>query len=140
MSVKFFLDTNILVYTFDKNDRAKCKQALSLVGEALETRLGVISYQVVQEFVNVATKKFLAPIQAEDLRLYLGEVLLPMCEVHSSAQVFRSAMRIHEEVGFSFYDSLIVACAQESDCRILYSEDLQHSRAIGGVKIINPFK
>jgi predicted nucleic acid-binding protein len=139
MSAKFFLDTNILVYTFDRQSKVKNKKAIGLVGEALEERTGVISYQVVQEFVNVATKKFSVPMQGEDLDLYLKAVLLPLCEVHSSGALFQRALDIRQESGFSFYDSLIVAGAAEAECRILYSEDLQHGRTVGGVKIVNPF-
>ncbi len=140
MSVKFFLDTNILVYTFDRQDKVKNKKAIGLVGDALEERTGVISYQVVQEFVNVASKKFAVPLQGENLELYLKAVLLPLCEVHSSGALFQRALGIQQASGFSFYDSLIVAGAAEAECRILYSEDLQHGRTVGGVKIVNPFK
>lgn len=140
MSDKFFLDTNILVYTFDRMDKVKSRKAMDLVGDALEERTGVISYQVVQEFLNTASRKFAIPMQGEALRLYLKGVLLPLCEVHSSADMFRRALHVQEESGFSWYDSLIVAGAQEAECRTLYSEDLQHGRTIDGIKIVNPFR
>jgi predicted nucleic acid-binding protein len=53
---KYFLDTNILVYTFDSNDILKRKHSQHLLEHALETQLGVISYQVVQEFLNVSSR------------------------------------------------------------------------------------
>ena len=59
---RFFLDTNILVYTFDETTPLIRAKARELVEMALTTGLGVISYQVVQEFLNVATKKFVAPL------------------------------------------------------------------------------
>lgn len=93
MTKKFFLDTNILIYTFDHSSPDKQKAALALVGEALEDRAGVISYQVIQEFINVATRKFTSPMTANDLAFYFRSILLPLCEIHSSAGLYTSAMR-----------------------------------------------
>ena len=139
MSDKFFLDTNIIIYTFDKASRAKQKKALALVGEAMEEQTGIISYQVVQEFLNVAGRKFATPLHPQDLKLYLKEILLPLCEVHSSHALFRQAVDLHEETGYAFYDCLIISGALEGGCRVLYSEDLQSGRAVDGLRIVNPF-
>jgi len=54
MGGRYFLDTNVLVYTFDDRAPAKQRRARKLVAEALETRRGLVSTQVVQEFLNVA--------------------------------------------------------------------------------------
>lgn len=139
MSAKCFIDTNIFIYTFDRVDERKRKKSLALVGEALQDATGFISYQVIQEFVNTATRKFSVPMTAHDVGLYLKTVLLPLCQIESSAGLFASALAIHEETRFSFYDALIVAGAVEGGCRVLYSEDLQHGRVISGVRIVNPF-
>ncbi len=63
-SGRFFLDTNIFVYTFDGRSPSKRAPANDLVARALDTRRGVISYQAVQEFLNVATRKFARPMPA----------------------------------------------------------------------------
>jgi len=50
------------------------------------------------------------------------------------------ALRIINQYGFSFWDSMIVAAALENHCTILYTEDLQHNRVIEGrLEIINTF-
>ena len=139
MSAKAFLDTNILVYTFDRSAPAKQKTALSIVGEALEAGTGLISYQVVQEFINVATRKFPSRLTGEDLRLYIRSVLLPLCEVQSSPDLVRRAVDLHQESGVAFYDALIIAGAEEAGCRTLYSEDLQPGQSFGHVRVVNPF-
>lgn len=139
MSAKFFLDTNILIYTFDRSAPVKQRRASELLGEALEEQRGVISYQVVQEFVNASSKKFAVPLKSDDLAAYLKEILLPLCEVQSSPGLFRDALTLREETGFSFYDCLILAAASEAGCSVLYSEDLQHGRKVAGVRIQNPF-
>jgi predicted nucleic acid-binding protein len=136
---RFFLDTNILVYTFDSRSPLKRARANGLVARALDTRLGIISYQVVQEFLNVATRKFPKPMHAAEAQLYLARILMPLCEVFPDSSLYSQALSICGETQFSFYDALIVASAITGDCRILWTEDLQHGRRVRNVEILNPF-
>ena len=66
MNDRFFLDTNIFIYTFDDRELEKQNKAQELVSEALTSRRGCISFQVVQEFLNVATQKFSKPLSESD--------------------------------------------------------------------------
>jgi len=100
---------------------------------------GCISYQVIQEFVNVAMKKFEKPFHINDLQIYLSKVLFPVCEIYSSENLYLDALDITERWKYSFYDALIIASALEANCSILYSEDLQHNQKVKGLTIINPF-
>ena len=136
---RFFLDTNIFVYTFDSRSPSKRARANSLVAQALDTRLGIISYQVVQEFLNVATRKFAKPMLASEAQLYLARILMPLCEVFPNSALYSEALSICSETQLSFYDALIVSSAIAGDCRILWTEDLQHKRRIRSVEIRNPF-
>jgi len=47
MKVRFFLDTNIFVYFFDLNALKKAAESRKLIRRAIETRGGIVSYQVV---------------------------------------------------------------------------------------------
>jgi predicted nucleic acid-binding protein len=137
---KFFLDTNVFVYTFESRSFSKRALAQDLVSSALDTRRGVISYQVVQEFLNVATRRFAKPMKVPEAELYLARVLMPLCEVFPDTSLYSQALSISSETGFSFYDSLIVASAIVSECAILWTEDLQHRQHIRGVEIRDPFR
>ena len=139
MSDKYFLDTNIFVYSFDNSAPDKKACALSLIRTALDSGSGVISTQVIQEFLNVATRKFAVPMTIEDGKTYVRQVLNPLCEVYPDLSLYETCLDIKAETGFSFYDSLIVTGAVKSGCNILYSEDLQAGRTVRGVKIQNPF-
>src|SRR5579864_5482775 len=108
---KFFLDTNIFVYTFDSRSPSKRTRASGLVAQALETRRGVISYQVVQEFLNVATRKFVKPLKVPEAQLYLARILMPLCEVFPDSALYLQALSILSETQLSFYDSLLVSSA-----------------------------
>jgi predicted nucleic acid-binding protein len=139
MSDRFFLDTNIFVYSFDQSAPAKARRAAQLIREALTTQKGVISYQVVQEFFNVALKKFSQPMQPADAGQYLIAVFRPLLAVHSSQALFAEALFLHTQSRLSWYDSLIVSAAIQSRCEILFSEDLQHGQRFGSLQVRNPF-
>lgn len=139
MSARVFLDTNIFVYSFDLRDLRKRDLALDLIHKTSDASTARISYQVVQEFVNVATKKFSNPLKSSDARMYVESIMSPMWHVNSSLGLAIKALGIQERWSYSFYDSMIIASAIEAGCSILYSEDLQHGQTIEGLRIINPF-
>lgn len=140
MSARYFLDTNIFVYCFDRQDRHKQKRAEEVVEAALSDHRGIISTQVVQEFLNVATTKFTRPMKREESRAYLETVLAPLCEVFPTIGLYREAIALQAETGYSFYDALVIAAALESDCAFIYSEDLQQEQKVRTLRIENPFR
>jgi len=139
MNDKFFLDTNVFVYSFDARYPSKQKRAQDLIDKALSGRKGVVSYQVVQEFLNVALRKFEKPLTAHESRAYLDEVLWPLCEISPTVGLYRRALELKDEMNVHFYDALIIASASEAGCNVLYTEDLQHNQSIAGLTIQNPF-
>jgi len=140
MSAKVFFDTNILVYCFDVSDPEKRAIALSMVSTHLDQHTGIISWQVVQEFYNVALHKFKNPLSPEQVACFSREFLMPMCLVYPTEGVWKQALQIHQQTQYRFYDSLIVSAGLVSGAEILYSEDLQSGRVIDGLKIMNPFE
>ena len=139
MSGRFFLDTNIFVYSFDASSPKKAAKSTKLIRSAIETRGGIVSYQVVQEFFNVALRRFAKPMSSADAEQYLSTTFRPLLSVHSSPALYGEALRIGARFRLAWYDSLIVASAIEGQCDILYSEDLQDGQQFGRVLISNPF-
>jgi predicted nucleic acid-binding protein len=139
MSGRFFIDTNVFVYSFDHTARKKAARAKQLIREALATQKGVTSYQVAQEFFNVALKRFARPMRAAEAERYLGTVFRPLVAVHSSMALFGEAMRLFGQGGLSWFDALIVVAAQQAGCDVLYTEDLQHGQKFGNLRVVNPF-
>jgi predicted nucleic acid-binding protein len=129
--VSAFFDTNILVYAQQANGKADRARALFAVG-------GKLSVQVLNEFTAVARRK-----QRKDWR-EIAEAISDVLAVVDpplalTLDLHTSARALAEEHRLSFYDALIVASAIEAGCDLLYSEDMQHGRTIGGLSIINPF-
>jgi predicted nucleic acid-binding protein len=139
MNGRFFLDTNIFVYTFDRQSVVKAKRAADLVRDAIDTGNGIVSYQVVQEFFNVAFRRFEQPMTTGEAEQYLLAIFRPLLAVQSSPTLYFEALHLGGKHRLAWYDSLIVAAALEGKCDVLYSEDLQHGRLIEGLKIENPF-
>lgn len=136
---RYFLDTNIFVYTFDPVADRKRRVATELIRSAKRDGLAVISFQVIQEFCSVAILRSEQTPTVGELRSYVRNVMAPLCEVHSSIELYDSCLDIREQTGYSFYDSLIVAAAAGAGCQTLFTEDLDNGRSIAGVKIVNPF-
>ena len=139
MSGRFFLDTNIFVYSFDVDSSDKARQATQLIRRAIETRAGIVSYQVVQEFLNVALRRFAQPMSVTDAEQYLSTTFRPILAVHSSHTLYAEALRIASRFRLPWYDSLIVASAIEAQCDVLYSEDFQHGQRFENLQVCNPF-
>ena len=135
---RYFLDTNIVVYSFESGTKGDI--AKGLMREALTTGIGLISYQVVQEFFNVAFRKFAQRMSTGEAEDYFRGVLRPLISVHSSESLIGSAMRLHSQHQIGWYDSFIIAAALEANCEILYSEDLQQDRRFGSLKVVDPFR
>ena len=139
MSDRYFLDTNIFVYSLDPVDPCKARIAEELVTRGVGSRLGVISYQVVQEFMNVSLRQFRATMTVTELELYFFKVLLPMMTIPSSSGLFLEALRLQAAGQIAWYDSLIVAAALQCNCKVLYSEDMQHGHRFGDLVVQDPF-
>lgn len=84
MSDRFFLDTNIFLYSFDRNAPKKAARATRLIRRAIEARQGIVSYQVVQEFFNVALCRLAEPMSGAGAEQYLSTTFHPLLAVHSS--------------------------------------------------------
>jgi predicted nucleic acid-binding protein len=135
-----FIDTNVFVYLFDETDDRERNIADRLVRTSLKTGRASISYQVVQETLNVLTRKLTSPMPAEGAKRFLEQVLVPLWRVMPTPELYRRGLDIQTRFRFSFYDALIVAAALESGCKRLYSEDLQHGQRIDHLTIANPFQ
>ena len=140
MSGADFLDSNVLVYLFDPADARRRGIAEHLVSRAHHEGTAIVSFQVVQETLNVLTRKLRPAMSPEDARRALQSVLAPLWRVQPSAELYTHALVLQERYQFSFYDSLIVAAALEAGCTRLLSEDLQHGQRIEGLTIKNPFR
>ncbi len=131
MANRFFIDSNILLYTVGPDAR-KAERANKLLDER-----PIISVQVLNEFVNVGRKK----LKLDWPRIETGlahalaycEILPNLLEVHTRAVELARLNKV------GIYDANIIAAAELGGCNILYTEDLNNGQRIGRVTINNPF-
>ena len=136
-----FLDTNILVYSFDDSVPAKQAIAFEVIENALKKPgSAAISSQVVQEFLNLATRKFAAKMDADACARYLNLLLLPLCQHYPNALHYQRALALQVRYQLPWYDALIVASALSLDCTELLSEDFQHGQRFDALTVRNPFR
>lgn len=138
MSDKYFVDTNILVYTEDLSAKDKCFRAQALISELWESRQGVISTQVLQELYVTLRRKLKNPMSASKA----GEVVLDYFEweliVNNRSSIIR-AIELEGRYGISFWDGLILQAAEKAGAGTVYSEDLTHGGSYAGIAVVNPF-
>jgi len=139
MSARFFLDSNVFIYCFDESSPEKAHEALKLIRKAHDSRQGVISFQIIQEFFNFALRRSVPPMTSADADDYLQKVFRPLTTIQSSMGLYAEALHLQSRYRLSWYDALIVRAAQEADCRTLYSEDLQDGQRFGDLRVQNPF-
>lgn len=137
-TVKAFVDTNILVYAYDRGAGAKHAKALDLVENLWLQGTGILSTQVLQEFYVNVRRKAQRPVTVEQARDLVSDYLAWDPVVNDGAAMLK-AIDLENRYKLSFWDSLIVAAAQKSGASILYSEDFNHGQKFGSVEVRNPF-
>jgi predicted nucleic acid-binding protein len=128
-----FVDSNVLVYAFTDDARATAAQALLERGCA-------ISVQGLNEFANVARRKF--GKSWRKIRDDLGAIRIVCATVVPiDIDTHEAALRLAERYGFAMFDALMVAAALRAGSTTLWSEDMQDGMLIDGkLRIANPFR
>jgi predicted nucleic acid-binding protein len=138
MTGRTFVDSNILIYAHDLDAGPKQQRAAGLLRELWETHAGRLSTQVLQEFYVNVTQKIRAPLGKSAAREVVRNYAPWVQSLITPATVVR-ASEIGEIWRLSFWDSMIVAAAEQHGAEVVLSEDLKHGEVIAGVRIVNPF-
>lgn len=137
MSVKTFVDTNILVYAHDLDAKQKYGTAKEVLSELWAARTGILSTQVLQEFYVTVTRKLARPLSKAAARRVV-ETYVVWCVEVTHAEI-AAAFRIEDQARVSFWDALICATALKSGAERILSEDLNAGQKMMGIRIENPF-
>lgn len=136
MNGREFVDTNVLIYAFDRTAGKKREAAVALLARLWSDRIGYLSLQVLQEFYVTATKKLkMAPAEAYAQIDRFGRWTVHRPEVDDVLV----AIQLHREKKISFWDAMILRSAMRSGCDLLWSEDLSDGQHCDGVIVRNPF-
>jgi predicted nucleic acid-binding protein len=133
------VDTNILVYAYDRSEPEKQRRALQVLDGLAHAGIGCLSAQVLSEFFVNVTRKIAAPLSVaqaiERIEHYVQ--LWPVLEV--TAQTVLEAVRGTREYSLSFWDAQIWAAARLNQVGVVFSEDFNPGGVVEGVRFVNPF-
>lgn len=139
MTAKVFVDTNVLLYAHDKDAGPKQRRAAERLRKLWDTESGRLSTQVVQEFYVNVTQKIKKPLGLDLAREVVRNYGLWVESPITPSTIVR-ASEISEIWHLAFWDSMIVAAAEQDGAAELLSEDLHAGQVIAGVKVVNPFR
>ena len=132
-----FLDTNVLIYSIDGKDPAKQVVAREIVVSAVRGGGFLISAQVLNEFSNIALLKL--KLSVEEVRKFVS-FFSRIGVVSLESRWTDAALLLKQRYETQFFDSLLLASAQENGCDEILTEDLNDGQMYGSVKAVNPFK
>jgi predicted nucleic acid-binding protein len=133
-----FVDTNVLVYAFERSNSAKKRIAQRLLRELMDDDQLRLSTQVFQELFVTLTRKVRQPCSTEEALAVLEDLACWPVTGIDYAEI-RTAAELADQASLSFWDALIIVAAARSGASVLYTEDLSDGQQIFGVRITNPF-
>ena len=136
MTDRIFIDSNVWVYLFTKDDEQKNKIAAEYIKTNAKSNLLIISSQVINEVCHVLKRKnFTEP----EIR-YVANDMAGICDVCSwSLETAMLASELRETCSLSFWDSQIIASALCAQCNILVSEDMHSGQKVKSLIVKNIF-
>lgn len=140
MTGKFLIDTNILVYAYDRSEIEKQKKAADILDALVQNYAGVLSAQILSEFFIVATKKIPSPLTVDEAYTSITNYIRSWQIIDINSFIILEAIRGVKAHNLSYWDSLIWATARMNQIPTVLSEDFSNNSIVEGVRFINPFK
>ena len=139
MTGPVFVDTNVFVYLHDASEPEKKLRADDWIAFLVDHRSGRLSFQVLQEFYTILTRKLRLGFEEGEPQKIVRE-LASWQPIPIDFAVLEHAWLLEERYSLSWWDALIVAAAQTCECEVLLTEDLQHGQMFSAVRVVDPFK
>jgi len=139
MTVRFFADSNVFIYAYDKDAGVKRTRAMALIDTAGGAAELAVSTQVLKEFYWVTTRRLNPPLSSKVAEMAVREFARYPLVVEDPPLILAAIARGRQDQ-IAFWDALIVEAARRAKARILYTEDLQHGRDFDGLMVENPFR
>ena len=136
------IDTNVLVYRFDPADPVKQRVAADLIRRGIVTGSARVAHQALVEFLAAVTRRRpTGPIlDLPDAIREAEELMLEMDVLYPTAEVLRTAHRGAVAYQLSWFDAHMWAYAEHYGLERIVSEDFQHGRIYGTVRVHDPFR
>ncbi len=133
-----FVDSNVLVYAYDRSAGAKHLRARTLLETLWESGQGCVSVQTLQEFYVSITQKVARPLSPAVAAEIIADFEYWTVHAPQVSDVV-AAIELQQRQRLSFWDALILHSAVQLGCTQVWSEDFQAGRDYNGVRVVNPF-
>jgi predicted nucleic acid-binding protein len=139
MNDKVLVDTNVLVYAYDRAEPQKQQQAIALLDQLVQHDMGALTTQILAEFFVTVTRKLAAPLNPADAYTRIEHFLLAWIIYETSGLVVLEAARGVRDHQLSYWDAQIWATARLYQLPVVLSEDFSSGSSLEGVRFVNPF-
>ena len=133
------VDTNVLVYAYDRSEPDKQRRALAVLDRLVERGVGVLSTQVLSEFYSATTRKLRVPLTPDQAAQRLESFVQVWVILDLTPRIVLEAVKGGQRHGFHFWDAQIWAAAKLNDVQVVFSEDFSTGSEIEGVCFVDPF-
>ena len=140
MADRIMVDTNILLYAYDRGEPSKQPQALTVLDHLAVNRLGVLTSQVLAEFFVNATRRLKPPLTTEEAYGCIQNYLLSWEILDITGPIVLEAVRGVRTYQMAYWDAQIWASAKMRQIPLVFSEDFGQRAIIEGVSFVNPFE
>lgn len=139
MRDSYLVDTNVLVYAYDRSEPEKQRKALELLDELVLAGRGVLSVQVLGEFLVAAVRKLAKPLTLQEAYQRVVNYIDSWPVLEITPQIVLEAARGVRDHKLSYWDAQVWATARLNQIANVLSEDFTHGSKIEGVRFSNPF-
>jgi len=136
---KRLIDTNILVYAYDKTSENH-SAALKTLKDTLLKEDGVVSIQNLVEFSRLVSEKLPKTIAFEQARNIVLELSESIEVIYYDAHTIADALSLCDNHKLHFFDALIVATMEKEKIKVILTENEKDFKKIPWLMVINPLK
>ena len=139
MTASILVDTNVLVYAYDRSEATRQAQALQVLNELMLSRAGVLSVQVLIEFYNAVTRRIDAPLTQEQAYERIRNLVVAWPVLEITPLIALEAARGASQHQMRIWDAQIWATARLNQIPVIFSEDFSDGSVLEGIRTVNPF-
>lgn len=133
------IDTNVLVYAYDRGEHQKQQQATQILDALFTSGAGILSAQTLAEFFRAVTRGAAPILSVEQALTQVLDLSQAWTVLEITAAIVLEAARGVRDHQFAYWDAQIWATAKLNQIAIVLTEDFPSAQVIEGVQFVNPF-
>jgi len=136
------VDSNILIYAYDKSEKEKNPIAERILESVIKNQSRIfLSTQILSEVYTNITSKIKRPLQKKEAKKLIEEFSLinNIKTLIIKNKTILKAIDLSIEYNVQYWDALIAATMQENNIQTIITENAKDFKKIPWLKVVNPF-